>query len=179
DKDSYLWVSEANSNRNEPLIRIGAEKLIHRCFERAGLKHLRHNPHWFRHSRASILSSKLPEVILCRYMGWTLGSQQVKTYCHLRTEQVENAILEMNGVAVQKETQKFKQPVCSCGTTNTLGSRYCYKCGNPLSVDILITDQEIVRKETNDRLKLYAEIMADPIRRAEFEAYKKTIGGTQ
>ena len=34
-QQSYLWLSEANSNRNQPLLHRGAQKLVDKCFERA------------------------------------------------------------------------------------------------------------------------------------------------
>ncbi len=55
NKLSYLWLSDAQHNKNEPLLHKGAQKLIDRCFERASIKK-KHNLHWFRHSRGCLKS---------------------------------------------------------------------------------------------------------------------------
>ncbi|MBS3106992.1 site-specific integrase [Candidatus Woesearchaeota archaeon] len=171
EPDRYLWLGESRSNLYEPLMHRGAQKLIDRCFERAGVNK-KHNFHWFRHSRATLLAPRITESLLCKYMGWTLGSQQVRRYVHLCTEQLESAVLEMNGLKDHEE-QKSEQPkVCVCGTLNEGQARYCYRCGNPLSMDIVIQDQEVLKQETDDRLKVYAEIMANPEKRRQFEEFK-------
>lgn len=172
DKDSFLWVGESLSRRFEPLKHRGGQKLIDRCFEAAGI-HKQHNYHWFRHSRATLLAPKLTEALLCKYMGWVIGSKQVRRYVHLCTEQLETEIMQINGLQPEQQEQSDQPPVCCCGAINIIGHRYCYKCGNPLDISIMIQDKEILKQETDTRLKQYAEIMADPEKRKQFEEFKK------
>lgn len=195
--ESYLWTGDSRSYLHQPLKYRGVQKLIERCFEKAGLiekeyaevvtetgkrhrkcvkivKNRQHNPHWFRHSRATLLAPHLTEQLLCKFMGWRLGSSQVRRYCHLCTEQLENAILSMNGVEETKTEQTIeKTQLCRCGAPNASSSRYCFRCGSPLNVTVAVQDQEILRVETDRRLELYAQLMADPVKRKQFEEFKK------
>ncbi len=95
--EAYLWLGESSNRMYEQLLYRGAVKLVRRCFKRAGVRK-KHNLHWFRHSRASLLAPQLTESLLCKYMGWTLGSKQVKTYLHLCPQQLEDAFLKINGL---------------------------------------------------------------------------------
>ncbi|MFH0978951.1 MAG: tyrosine-type recombinase/integrase [Candidatus Woesearchaeota archaeon] len=173
-KDSYLWVGESLSRRYEPLKHRGGQKLIDRCFEKAAIKK-QHNYHWFRHSRATLLAPKLTEALLCKYMGWVIGSKQVRRYVHLCTEQLETEIMQINGLQPAEQVKSDLPPVCCCGAINIAGHRYCYKCGNPLDISFMIQDKELLKQETDTRLKQYAEIMADPEKRKQFEEFKRII----
>lgn len=174
--DSLLWLGESSNRMSEPLIYRGAVKLVDRCFKRAGVTK-KHNLHWFRHSRASLMAPHLPEALLCKYMGWVMGSKQVKTYLHLCPQQLEDAYLKMNGLSNGEEELKGLPQKCGCGMVNDSFARYCLQCGNPLNVSVAIQDQEIVKSEVDDRLKAYAEIMSDPVKKAKFEEFRKIFFG--
>lgn len=77
NKQSYLWLGESRRYMNKPLEHKGGQKLIDRCFEGIGVNK-KHNFHWFRHSRATLLAPKMTEAMLCKYIGWVLGSNQVR-----------------------------------------------------------------------------------------------------
>jgi len=96
--NSYLWTGENRKCLHKPLLHTGTQKLVERCFEKANFKDKKHNLHWFRHSRATILAPHVVEVVLCDYMGWVRGSKQIKRYVHLCAKQVENAFMELNGM---------------------------------------------------------------------------------
>lgn len=170
-KASYLWLSEAQHNRDQPLMHKGGQKLINNCFKRAGVKK-KHNWHWFRHSRSTILAPRLTEIMLCKYMGWVLGSQQVRTYVHLCNRQLEDVFLAVHGVKSQAEDKP--EPIkCSCGTLNTHKERYCYKCFRPLSVSVALQDEELVKSETNKTVEFLMEIMQNPELLAKFKKFKE------
>lgn len=169
--DAFLWLGEASNRLYEPLIYRGAVKLIHRCFKRAEVRK-KHNLHWFRHSRASLLAPKLPESLLCKYMGWTLGSKQVRTYLHLCPQQLEDAFLKMNGLAEEDKKQDIPQK-CGCNAINDSFARYCFQCGNPLNVEVALQDQEMVKSETDKSIQLLMEIMKNPELMKKFEEFKK------
>lgn len=196
NRESYVWLGEGINRKYDPLKHKGGQKLIDRCFERAGFIKKEYayytlengktrqklmskeqkkpcNYHWFRHSRATLLASHLTEQLLCKFMGWALGSKQVRRYCHLGTQQVENAILSMNGLEVEKKILQEKPQECVCGTINTPQARYCYKCGNPLSVSVMVKDQEVLREETDRRMKAFAEIMSNPDLRKQYDEFKR------
>ena len=46
----------------------------------------------------ALLAPKITESLLCKYMGWRIGSNQVRVYVHLCTKELEDAILQMNGI---------------------------------------------------------------------------------
>lgn len=173
DENSYLWLGENPREMYRPLEHRGVQKLIDRCFNRAKVNK-KHNLHWFRHSRATLLAPKLPEALLCKYMGWTLGTRQIKVYVHLCTEQLEDAYLTLNNIKTKKDTKK-ESIICSCGAANDSIARYCHLCGRPLSVEIAIQDKEMVRTETDKSIKLLMEITKDPKLLKAFEGFKKKI----
>lgn len=170
--NSFLWVSDSLSRKNLPLRYRGGQKLINRCFDRAGIEK-RHNWHWFRHSRATILAPKLTEVLLCKYMGWNIGSAQVKTYVHLCNSQLEEAFLNMHGV--KRHEDHAEEPItCVCGAMNEPEERYCYRCYQPLNVDTVIQDKEAINTEIGKTVQVMMEVLKDPEKRRAFEEYKKT-----
>ena len=170
---SYLWLSDARFNQNEPLLHKGGQKLIDRCFERAKLNK-RHNWHWFRHSRATILAPKMPEVMLCKYMGWVIGSHQIKTYVHLCSKQLEDVFLSINNI--KKNDDNIEQPIkCICGTLNNKNERYCYKCFRPLNVEVVIQDKELINSEINKTIQFFMDMAKNPELMKQFEEFKKTL----
>ncbi len=168
--NSFLWVSSANKNRNDPLRHIGGQKLIDRCFKRAKIIK-KHNWHWFRHSRATILAPKLNEVMLCKYMGWVLGSNQVKIYVHLCHEALEDVFLTMNSIKPREE--EIDKPIkCMCGSLNGTSERYCFKCHRPLSTEVVLQDKEIVNSEINKTVQFMMEMTKNPEMMKQFQKFK-------
>jgi integrase/recombinase XerD len=173
DPNAFVWLGKNRASMHSPLQYVGCKRLISRAFVRAEVNK-KHNPHWFRHSRASLLAPRLPESLLCKYMGWTLGSKQVKCYVHLCNQQLDDAYLKMHGL--KEENHDTDNPIkCGCGIVNDAASRYCYKCGRPLNVEIAIEDEENKKNETNKTIKLLMEIMQNPELMRRFEEFKKTI----
>ncbi len=193
--NSFVWLGERSNNLYQPLRHRGSQKLIDRCFERAGyikkeyleanlesgkiVKKLvkterkkKSNMHWFRHSRASLLAPHLPESLLCRYMGWTLGSKQVRNYVHLCPQQLEDAYLKMHGLAEDKKKENLPQK-CGCSAINDSFARYCFQCGNPLSVDIAIQDQELIKSETSKAIKEMMEMAKNQELMEAFTKFKQ------
>ena len=179
EPQSSLWVSESSKNRNRPLIHIGGQKLIDRCFQRAGLKK-KHNWHWFRHSRATILAPKMTEVMLCKYMGWVIGSRQIKRYVHLCNNQLENVFLTIHGL--KQKNEEVELPIkCICGTVNNPKERYCYRCYRPLNVSVAIQDADnelqIMTNQTLETMKFFMDMTKNPELMKRFEEFKNSRGG--
>lgn len=174
NENAFLWVGESNKYLNAPLIHKGAETLVARCFERAEFKHKKHNMHWFRHSRATLLAPSFSEVVLCDYMGWVRGSKQIKRYVHLCAKQVENAFMEVNGLIKKEDNQRLPKR-CSCNTLNEFNARYCFRCGKPLSVEIAVQDEQNIKVETDKSINLLMEIMRNPEMLKAFEQFKANI----
>lgn len=140
--NSHLWIGESLRYLNKPIMYRGCQKIIYRAFKRVGLEHKRQNLHWFRHSRASLLAPHLTEVMLCSYMGWVVGSKQVRTYLHLTEKQLQDAFLEMKGLKKEERKEVRKPQKCVCGCINDTNAKYCYKCGKPLSVKVIMEDKK-------------------------------------
>ena len=171
DSSSYLWLGERKGRMYNPLQYAGAKKLLERAFRRSELKK-RYNPHWFRHSRASLLAPKLTEAMLCKYMGWSLGSRQVKAYVQLCSNQLDDAYLSLQGLIVKKEEKISSMLSCSCGAPNLSSDSYCFKCGRPLSMDVILKDETFVKKEMDKSVSLLMEVMKNPELMRRFEEFK-------
>lgn len=172
--DALLWVSTHNGHRGEPLRHIGVLRMLARVVTAAGLKK-RSNPHWWRHSRATINAARYSEQVLCKLMGWELGSKQVRTYVHLGAGQVEAAFRTQEGLEAPEQQRPFKMQTCVCGKTNTSESRYCYACGRPLSVGVMLEDEAQKGAAIEEAMQAYAAIMADPERAAQFAKFLQTF----
>ncbi|MBU0548650.1 MAG: site-specific integrase [Candidatus Omnitrophica bacterium] len=181
DGNNFLWLVNSNRNYRKPMRHAATQKMINDCFEKAGIDK-KHNMHWFRHSRATLLAPKLTQTMLCKYMGWTINSDQIRTYVHLCNEQLESVFLSMHGII--KEGDKSEKPIrCICGALNDQTARYCYKCYKPLSIDVTIIDNaeeikelKIKNEEITKTMKLFMEIAKNPELMAKFDEFRKAKG---
>ena len=129
---SYL---DLNRILNDTLKRAGFKKKVRDTTTKQGYRWVdvkRIYPHLFRHTRASILSSKVAQRPLEMQMGWVPGSSMLGTYSHLDTEAQDKAILEAYGVVKDdKKILQTNKPVrCwSCDEANEPKARFCWKCG--------------------------------------------------
>jgi hypothetical protein len=117
------------------------------------------NPHNFRHARATHMADKLTEAQMKEYFGWTQGSSMASVYVHLSGRDVDNAILEINGLK-RKDSEKeaYKPIMCGCGEINPCLNNYCNKCGKPLKTETAI-QIDSKKKETSE---LIESLMKDP-----------------
>lgn len=158
--EAFLFLTSSTNHRHKPLRHRSCTKLIHEAFEKARVNK-KHNLHWFRHSRATILAPELTESVLCKVMGWQIGSKQVRRYIHLCVEQIEDALMKYHGL--KKEKEKEIPIACHCGTTNVHNARYCTTCSSPLSTTIAIQDKERIDEQTNSTmLRMLALMQKDP-----------------
>lgn len=165
--NSLMWLSTNHKYYHQPLRSIGIQKMLIRVFERSGVMKKR-NPHWFRHSRATIWAQSYSESVLCKLMGWTEGSKQVKTYVHLGGSQVQEAFMIQNNIKTeaQKENPVIK---CTCGTINHKAQKYCQVCFKPLTLETALGDEEKKDSAVNEAMTILTEVMKDPQLRAKFE----------
>ena len=111
-------------------------KALGSALKRAGITK-RIYPHLFRHTRASLLASKVAEAPLESQMGWVPGTKQMATYVHLSGKQTDAAILKAYGVEVKDDGAGESMPVrCPrCEAMNPSNANYCRKCWLPLNVE--------------------------------------------
>lgn len=168
--NSFLWVTNSTNKRGTPLMHLSGHIAIKNAFEKAGVNK-KCNWHWFRHSRATLLAPVLTEVLLCKTMGWAIGSRQVKTYVHLCSSQLENAFLKMHGISENEENKDV--PIkCHCGTLNPYTERYCHRCSRPLSTSVVVQDKELIDNEMNKTIKFMMEMAKNPDLMNEFNSFK-------
>ena len=147
-------------NKDKRIEYRAVNKLLKVCAERAGIKK-RIYPHLFRHSRASSYANKLTEQQLKAFFGWTGSSNMAATYVHLSGRDIDNAVLVANGEKPIETQVKSKLVARACGrcqTPNTIDSKYCVRCGNPIDEKTMMEAQS---KEASLKQGI-AEALQDP-----------------
>ncbi len=169
DKDSYLfYFLDERSNKIKPFNHMRFYTTIKKCILRSGLKK-KANPHWFRHSRASLdaMNGTMSESVRMRRMGWSEQSKMMSNYTHLGTKEIRTAWLKANGLEDDSKT-KEQYFTCICRRLISSDLQYCPHCGRPASLEIL--NQEKLRanslqEEINEVIPLMPE---DPVKKKEY-----------
>lgn len=177
NKNSLLWISKNNGHYGKPLRYIGIRKLLMRVFQRANLKK-KCNPHFMRHSRATFSARDYREEVLNKMMGWVPGSKMTKTYVHLNSDVVEQEFKRVNGLEEEQEKKVPKTMSCVCGSVNDSHSKYCFKCGKPLKIAVVLEDEQKSNDAISEAIGLLTKIMSNPELKNKFEEYQKN-GGKQ
>lgn len=118
----------------------GLKEQLKEIAKRAGIKKSVY-AHLLRHSRATQLAKHLTEQQLKTYLGWTAGSSMASIYVHLSGQDIDPAILKMNGIEIEDtHTSGLKVGRCPrCKELNPETSAYCGKCGLPLKEEMRAT----------------------------------------
>lgn len=98
------------------------------------------NPHAFRHGRLTSRGSKLTEAELREYAGWSKGSGMAAVYVHLSSRDIDNKILQVDGIKPEEEPEldPMAPVICPrCKKPNATGAMYCDRCSQALSEDAL------------------------------------------
>ncbi|MGA2800655.1 MAG: tyrosine-type recombinase/integrase [Candidatus Micrarchaeaceae archaeon] len=139
--DDSLWTTY-NRYRQETHRRADyatLAKMLKQTAAAAGVTKRVH-PHLFRHSRATNYANKMTEQRLKYYFGWTGDSKMASVYVHMSGRDIDNAVLEANGIKPpesQTET-KLKSRVCpTCQTQNMATNDYCGHCSSPLDITVI------------------------------------------
>ena len=172
--DKPLWIQESlyYPNKRDPLAYNGAKELIDRLFEKSGIQK-KHNPHFFRHSRATELATHLSDSNLALYFGWIMGSDQIRTYIHCSGRDIDKAMKNYYGISTEVEKPKISSVQCRvCKTINEPNNQFCYQCGTPLSVESAMKIQDVINKQTEETIKYFIE---HPEHMAKFEAIKNSL----
>lgn len=169
--DAYLWVSQSNRNRDELVAYPGVKKMIGLCFQRAGVSK-KCNPHWFRHSRATIWSVEHSTQILCKLMGWSLNGRQVKNYVHLSQAHVEKDFYRANGIRTGDDEVPLVVQ-CICGTQNPSTTSCCVKCLRPLTLKDAVNQDKVRNEEISKTINYLMNLAQDPEAWADFQKFKR------
>ncbi len=85
DREAAVWVCIGSKCMNQKMDYETIRMMIHKVFRRAGIQK-RHNPHTFRHSRATFLANHLTEFQMNQYFGWVQGSDMAKGVSRLSVD---------------------------------------------------------------------------------------------
>jgi hypothetical protein len=172
DKTMFIWLADRST---QVLGRTGVCQIIKRAFNRVGLGHLKLNPHYFRHSRATIMAPHLTEAMMCKYFGWRIGSKMPGVYVHVTQEDVDNALCEMYGFEKPKgiiqENLPKNCPVCK--GINGCDASFCSNCGSSFSVAEGMSADERYEQEMGKTMKLLEKVMENPIMMERFVEWRR------
>ncbi|WP_456469254.1 tyrosine-type recombinase/integrase [Archaeoglobus sp.] len=147
--DAPLWIKLTGSRRLQAMEYPDVRSQLKKIAKRAGIKK-RIYPHLFRHTRATRLLSKVPESIGAKYMGWINGSKMVGVYVHLSSEDVDEAILKMHGIKTNGSRNDLEVRQCPrCTMINPATSRFCSRCGLPLTEEAAMEVEEWEQRKSN------------------------------
>ncbi len=134
DPESPVWVTVGNRT----VKRLGYNSLtqiIKRVKSKSGIKK-RVYAHLFRHTRVTHLLNKkqINESQAKVYFGWVPSSKVLSEYSHLVSNDVNEIILEMNGIKTENKSRDILKPkICiSCKRINSKDSLFCQNCSKPL-----------------------------------------------
>jgi len=171
DPNAYLWLSEASNHKWRPIGIRSAEMMFEDTMKRAGIKK-QTRLYILRHSRATHLANKLTEAQMCAYFGWSLGTKVVQRYIHLAGVRIDDALLELAGVQVNKEeTSVPKVRYCKrCNEVLSPNHDYCIRCGYS-EKDAIAVDS--ASNELVDRINRLESILAELANKLNNEKNKK------
>ena len=123
------------SNQHLPLQYAAVAMQFKKIGYRAGIRK-KITPHLFRHSRITAMIKKgYSQSTVMKQMWGSLTSTMFPTYLHLTDEDVDNEILEKQGIrrtdARRTDAMAVKQ-CASCNTVNPSTYNFCSACGEPL-----------------------------------------------
>ncbi len=153
DKNASLWVNIGTCNHNQPLQYGNIRKLLLDLGARAKVNK-RINPHMFRHSRATFMANHLTEFQMNQYFGWIQGSDMPSTYVHMSGKEVDSAILKMNGIQTENNSNKsaLLPKICPrCDTINSSDDRVCIKCAAVIDPKYAMELDELNHKDLQMR----------------------------
>jgi integrase/recombinase XerD len=158
DKEFTLFYYKKKLKKGKTRIETFNYGRIYSLFRKIAKKsgiNKKSNPHWYRHSRASIdSSSTMPVDVRCKRMGWSIGSKQLRNYTHISDNQVKSAWLKDKGIEEEEEEQNLYIN-CSCQRTISSSYNHCPHCGRPTTLEVY----EKERKDGEELLKTKDELM--------------------
>ncbi|MEM0195771.1 MAG: tyrosine-type recombinase/integrase, partial [Thermoplasmatales archaeon] len=144
--NAWFFCGIADNIRGRQLTHADVYKMLKQTKVRAGIERRIH-PHLFRHTRATLLASRVTEAPLEAQMGWVHGSKMSQTYVHLSMRDQDRAILKAYGIELKEERNiETEQPIkCPrCGEPNDKVNRFCWKCG--MILDKTLTERKLMEE---------------------------------
>ena len=145
-QQDHLWIALGSwSNINYKIKESGVRKVLKDAAKKAGIEK-RMYPHLFRHSRATNYANKLTEQQLKVFFGWTGDSKMVSTYVHLSGRDIDDAVLQANGLKSKDHSERsmLTVKVCPrCRESNPMSFVHCSRCGAALDISTAMKQEEI------------------------------------
>jgi integrase/recombinase XerD len=124
------------SYKHQPLEYAAINMQFKKIGKRAGITK-RITPHLFRHSRIThMLQKGYSESIIKKVCWGNINTTMFETYVHLTDSDIDNEILEKQGIHRHetRPTQSMKARQCiNCNTINAPTQQFCSLCGEPLT----------------------------------------------
>jgi len=151
DANASLFCALTKNNKGNPLGDSSLDFIVQQIAKKAGISK-RVYPHLFRHTRATHLAKHLTEQELKIFFGWTMGSDMPSTYVHLSGKDIEQKILQLSGIVPKEKEGAPIIPTVyclKCHEKNSVGDRFCKRCGEELPSKETIEKIEAVKQVVN------------------------------
>jgi hypothetical protein len=133
--DGPLWIHFGTWKKYQRMSYQATRETLIRIARRAGIRKRVH-PHLFRHSAATRDGGyNISERILELKFGWAKGSKMAARYTHLQDARIADSIFLSTyaGKEIRPPEPEFRPLRCpKCSEKNTVGMKYCGRCGCPL-----------------------------------------------
>jgi integrase len=157
--EAFVFRRVGSTEPENQLSYNGARGIIDRAVERADLtEQIKTNPHAFRKGRISDLARKgFSEAQISKISGHIIGSEDIRVYCRLASEDVTSSIREEAGLEpknqeLEKDPLRPKKcPNRSCDQLNKWENEHCTNCGEVLETGELF--KEVKTKETKQEIR--------------------------
>lgn len=103
DPQAPLWVTYFH---NKPLDHPNLNKILRKLAKDAGISKAI-NPHFFRHSKISQLSTLLSEQMIKNYVGWSKSSEMMAVYDHSGLNSLMSALEKTKPQTRQEQLEAF------------------------------------------------------------------------
>ena len=152
DADAPLWASLSNNSKGNCVSYYYMRKLLKTLAKRANVKRDIW-PYLFRHSCLTAMAKVFTESKLELYAGWVQGSKMTRRYVHFSARDLEEAVLELHGLAKKDEVRRdFRLEKCPrCEKKNQPESMRCSFCGYILDKNLA---EELEQKTVERELEI-------------------------
>ncbi len=152
DPSAPLWPCVDRRGGFKPMDYGAFHALVLRLKQKADITK-RLYPHLFRHTRVThVLAKRLMNEAQAKvYFGWTPDSKMLSDYAHLVSQDVNEAILEMHGIKMAKNSEKEIARTCPrCHRINTPEAKFCVQCS--FILDPTVAFQQGLQRSRTDQL---------------------------
>lgn len=159
--EAPLFIALKENRYGQRLTAVGVNKILQKIAKKVGVKRHIH-AHLFRHTNLTKMASLLSETELKIHAGWGANSNMAEVYVHLTIDDVNRKILKKLGLETEVEKQEdnlLQSAICPnipCSFQNPGDSKFCQKCGYPLTLKTAIDLRRVKEEET----RLQSQIIA-------------------